>query len=133
MKKKEPKKEYSKNELDRHLGSMAERYHEDVKITREGFVTVTQILERMEKTLDDNTKTLKNHSNLLLHHSQVLDEHTKKFDSHTEQIGALLMDSTEIKSRLNKLQLDVSFDLDRKVDKKHFVDLELRMRKLEKA
>ncbi len=41
----------------------------------------------------------------------------KTLDSHTEQIGALLMDSTEIKSGLNKIQLDVSLDLDRKVDK----------------
>lgn len=93
--------------LDKNAQNRFEGYVEDVndrfKATGEGMTGINEKLSRMEKTLD----------------------------SHTEQIGAILMDSTEIKSKLNKIQLDVSLDLDKKVDKKHFVDLELRMRKLE--
>ena len=62
-----------------------------------------------------------------------LDEHTKILDSHTEQIANLLMDTTILKSDVRQIKLDIKLDLNDKVDKKHFVDLEGRMRKLEKA
>lgn len=90
-------------DMKNHIGALMEEVNDRFKATGEGMAGINEKLSRMEKTLD----------------------------SHTEQIGAILMDSTEIKSKLNKIQLDVSLDLDKKVDKKHFVDLELRMRKLE--
>jgi phage shock protein A len=104
MKKKESKKEFSKEDLARHLGAMAESYKDDVKATREGVAGITQILERMEKTLD----------------------------SHTEEIANLRMDMTEVKSNVKDIKLNIRFGLDDKVDKKHFVDLDSRVRVLEK-
>lgn len=63
---------------------------------------------------------------------KTLDEHTKTLDSHSNQIANLLMDSTEIKSDTRNIKLSVKLELDNKVDKKHFVDLEGRVRVLEK-
>lgn len=101
----ESKKKFSKEELARHLGAMAESYKDDVKATREGVTGITQILERIEKTLD----------------------------SHTEEIASLRMDITEVRSDVRQVKFDVKFDLDRKIDKKHFIELDSRVRVLEKV
>ena len=57
-----------------------------------------------------------------------LDYHSQTLDSHTEMIGNLTMDMTEVKSDIK----DIKSSLDSKVDKKHFVDLDRRVRILEK-
>ena len=56
----------------------------------------------------------------------------KTLDSHSNQIANLLMDSTEIKSDIRNIKLNIKLELNDKVDKKHFVDLEGRIRVLEK-
>ena len=56
--KKGDKKEYTEEELKRHVGAMAEKYQDDVKVTREGIIGITQILGRIEKTLDSHTEMI---------------------------------------------------------------------------
>lgn len=58
--------------------------------------------------------------------------HTETLKSHSEQIANLLMDTTELKYDVKQIKLDIKIDLQNKVDKKHFVDLDQRIRKLEK-
>src|SRR3989344_981213 len=77
--KKGDKKEYTEEELKRHVGAMAEKYQDDVKVTREGIIGITQILGRIEKTLD----------------------------SHTEEIGNLMVDITSVKSDVKELRADM--------------------------
>lgn len=91
-------------DMKKYLGVLREDLGGQVKTVAEGFLDI-------KKTLNEHTKTL---------------------DSHTEQIGNILTDTMEIKSDLKQVKLDVKFDLDRKVNKKLFVDLERRMRVLEK-
>src|SRR3989344_8344464 len=109
--------------LDKNSQSRIDGYIEHVddrfKVTNEVFVGLNQKLESIEKTLD----------------------------SHTERIGELLTDMTIVKSDVKELRVDmmeVKSDtkdtkffamntFNNKVDKKHFVDLEGRVRILEKS
>lgn len=57
----------------------------------------------------------------------------KTLESHSNQIANLLMDSTEIKSDVRDIKLRIRLGLEDKVDRKHFVDLEGRVRILERV
>ena len=63
---------------------------------------------------------------------QKLDGNTKILNSHSEQIANLTMDMMEVKRDIKDIKFEVQLVLDKKVDKKHFVDLEGRVRVLEK-
>ena len=56
----------------------------------------------------------------------------KKLDSHSDQIANILVDLSDVKLNMRKVSYDVAMDLDRKINKKHFVDLEGRVRVLER-
>ncbi len=56
----------------------------------------------------------------------------EKLDSHTEMIGNVAMDLTEVKSDLLLVKLEVQNLIQDKVENKHFVALEGRVRILEK-
>lgn len=56
----------------------------------------------------------------------------KTLDSHSGQVANLTMDMMEVKSDVRQIKLDIKLNLNDKVDKKHFVDLEGRVRVLEK-
>ena len=79
--------------------------------------------EQLIEIFDDRIQTVQEEFNGI----------NKKLDSHSDQIANLTMDMLEVKSDLKQVKFDVKMNLDNKVDKKHFVDLELRIRKLEKS
>ncbi len=103
--KKTDKKEFSKDELKRHVGAILEEVKDGFKVQREYFMGVNQRLGGVEKILD----------------------------IHSNQITNITMDMIEIKRDVKEMKFDVKCGLDNKVDKKHFVDLEGRVRVLEKA
>src|SRR3989344_6790463 len=96
-------KKISKDSQDRFDG-----YVEDVndrfKATNEGMMGIHQKLDKIEKTLD----------------------------SHSEQLANALVDLNGVKIDMGKVSYEVTMHMDRKIDKKHFVDLEGRVRVLEK-
>jgi hypothetical protein len=56
----------------------------------------------------------------------------KTLDSHTEQIANILVDVKSVRLDMNDIRYKTDVTLDRKVDKKLFVDLDSRVRNLEK-
>lgn len=117
MKKKGDKKEYTKEEFSRHLGAMAESYHSDVKVMKEGIGGIGKILERIENRLDSHEDRI---AHLMVDMSEVKSD-----------VKELRADTIEIKRDTKEVKFDVRTGMDRKVDKKLFVDLDGRVRKLE--
>ena len=113
--------------MKRHSEALLEEYSSRLDGLKEGWDMVG-----IHKKLDEIQTTLDEHTNILGAHSKILSIHTKKLNSHTEQIGNILMDTTELKYDMNGVKLDMSLFLDKKVDKKHFIDLDTRVRVLEK-
>jgi hypothetical protein len=123
---------------------------------------IEKIIKRVQTESDKRLeKMLKRHTGVLVEEFQhrvaaigeqykgiknTLDAHTETLDSHTEQIGKLMVkmtsvesevkelraDNLEMKSDIKQVKLDIKFDLDRKIDKRQFIDLEGRVRVLEK-
>jgi len=102
---------------------------------------IEKIIKKVQSDSDKRLKkALKQHTGVLIeefqHRVSVIGEQysdiQKTLDSHSNQIANLSMDIMEIKSGVRDIKLDIKLDLDRKVDKKHFVDLEGRVRVLEK-
>ena len=90
-----------------------------IKLQTAGFEALDKRFDEVQKTLDTHTK--------------ILDSHTKRLDGHKEAIGNVIMDMLEVKSDVKELKFKIGLILPDKVDKKHFVDLEQRVRVLEKA
>jgi len=105
---------------------------------------IEKIIKRVK---DDANKDIKRHIKALFeefdHRMKVvgelhadtpkqLKEIKRTLDSHTDQIGSILVDLSEIKINVRNVSYDVGVRLDNKLDKKHFVDLDQRVRKLEK-
>ena len=61
-----------------------------------------------------------------------LDSHEKKIDNLSGKIDNLYMDMIEVKSDIGQIKFDIKLQLENKVDVKHFVGLEQRVRILEK-
>jgi len=102
---------------------------------------IEKIIKKVQSDSDKRLeKILKQHTGVLIeefqHRVSAIGEQysdiQKTLDSHSNQIANLSMDIMEIKSGVRDIKLDIKLDLDRKVDKKHFVDLEGRVRVLEK-
>jgi hypothetical protein len=100
------KETYSKNEMKRYLGALAEDFTGKVKGLGEGLKII------MEKQ-DEQTK--------------ILDSHTKILDSHTEMIGTIMEDVSVLK---DDMQI-VKKELKKKVDYDEFLSLVQRVNKLE--
>ena len=94
---------YTGADLERYVGSVLEEVKDGFKVQKEHSDGINQKLKEIEKTLD----------------------------SHSNQIANLTMDMMEVKRDIKEIKFDIRTNQDRNVDKKHFVDLELRMRKLE--
>jgi uncharacterized protein (DUF885 family) len=94
----------SDKRMKRYLGSLDENTEHRFKATKEGLDGINEKLAKIEKTLN----------------------------SHTEQIANILVDAHSIKLDMNDIKYQVKLNLDRKVDKTNFVDLESRIRVLEK-
>lgn len=93
-----------KKEFSSQIGVYTENINDRFKATGEGMAGIDQRLSKIEKTLD----------------------------SHTEQLANILVDSNSVKIDMGRVSYEVTMHLDKKVDKKHFVDLEGRVRVLEK-
>jgi ABC-type transporter Mla subunit MlaD len=83
----------------------------------------------MMEVMNDNFKKVED---LFKGVFEKLDAHSKILDSHTEQIGNVLVDLNAVKIDIGQVRYDIALTLDRKLDKKHFVDLDRRVRILEK-
>lgn len=114
-------------------------------MTKEIEKIITKALVESEKRLEKNLETkfekrLKHHTESLIEvindKFEIVKEQFvsvfEKQDSHTEQIGNVLVDLSEVKINLKSVSYDVAIKLDNKLDKKHFADLDGRVRKLEK-
>jgi len=115
--KKIDKKEFSKDELKRYIGSLSEKYHDDIKTIKEG---VKYLLVSSAK----HGKILESHSDQMAR--LTIDTTTVKSD-----IKELRANMMEVRHNLTQLKLDVKIDLERKIDKNLFVDLDSRIRNLE--
>ena len=104
---------YTKDEMKRYLGSLAEDFTDKVKVLGEGLKIV------MEKQ-DKQTK--------------ILDSHTKILNSHTEMIGNIMEDVSVLKEDVSILKDDMQIvkkELKKKVDYDEFLSLVQRVNKLE--
>ena len=78
--------------------------------------------EKLIEVFDDRIKTVQEEFNGI----------NKKLDAHADQIGNLTMDMIEVKSDLQTIKFEMVAVLNAKADKKHIVDLDRRIRTLEK-
>ena len=88
----------------KRFDGMMEEINDKFKIMEEGFKGVNERFDEIDKTLN----------------------------SHTEQIANILVDLSSVRLNMQSVSYEVSMHMDKKIDKKHFVDLEGRVRKLEK-
>lgn len=117
--KKESKKEFSKEEMRRYVGSLSEKYQDDIKTIKEGVVSLLKSSARQEKTLES--------------HSDQIARLTTDTTVVKSDVKELRSDMMEVKHDITQLKLDVKIDLNRKIDKNVFVDLESRVRVLERV
>ena len=76
-------KTYLSDEFDRYLGALNEVHSDNLKAIREGFDAVNARFDRMDDRFDQIDKRL---------------------DSHTEMIGQLMVDMTEVKGRVKRIE-----------------------------
>lgn len=114
------KETYTKDEMKRYLGSLAEDFTDKVKGLGEGLKIV------MEKQ-DKQTKILNSHT-------EILNRHEKILNSHTEMIGNIMEDVSVLKEDVSILKDDMQIvkkELKKKVDYDEFLSLVQRVNKLE--
>jgi hypothetical protein len=93
-------------------------------------------VEKVNEIFDDKMKIVENgfksvHEKLDSHTNEIADLKVEVTDM-KDRLDVAIMDIKEIKSDMKKVKLDVNLDLERKVDRKHFIDLDQRVKKLEK-
>ena len=92
------------DDFGKQIGVYIEDVNDRFKATNEGYTGINERLDRIEKTLE----------------------------SHSEQTANIAVDVSSVKLDMNDIRYKTEVTLDRKIDKKHFVDLEGRVRVLEK-
>jgi septation ring formation regulator EzrA len=111
--------------LKRHTGALVEEFQHRVSAIGEQYGSI-------QKTLNGHTKTLNSHTEqigkLMVKMTSVESE-IKDIKSDVKNLRA---DNLEMRSDIKQVKFDIKFDLDRKIDKTQFVDLEGRVRILEK-
>ena len=95
--KKTDKKEFSKEELKRHVGAVLEEVKDGFKAQREYFTGVNQRLDKIQEDVDN-----------------------------------IRIDLRDTKLKVQNISYEINITLDKKVDKKLFLDLDNRVCKLEK-
>lgn len=96
--KKTTKKEYSGEELKRHVGAILEEVKDGFKVQREYSTGINQKLDKMQDDID-----------------------------------SLRIEIRDTKLKVTDISYSFNLTLDKKVDKKLFLDLDSRVHKLEKA
>ena len=97
---------YTKDEMKRYLGALAEAHNDGLKAVKEGFQIINRKLDL---------------------HTEILNKHEKILDSHTEMIGNIMEDVSVLK---DDMQI-VKKELKKKVDYDEFLSLVQRVNKLE--
>ena len=106
------------DDFGRQIGVYIEDVNGKFKATNEGYKGINQKLDRMGKTLNSHTEQI---GKLMV-----------KMTSIESEVKELRADNLEMRSDVRQIKLDVKLDLDRKIDKTQFIDLEGRVRVLEK-
>ena len=114
------KETYSKDELKRYLGALAEDFTDKVEGLSEGLKMV------MEKQ-DEQTKILDSHSKILNSHTEILNRHEKILNTHTEMIGDLMEDVSILKDDMGIVKKEAR----KNVDYDEFIRLSQRVTKIE--
>ena len=125
--KKAVKKEYSGDEVKRHLVSLSEDFQHKVSAIGEQF-------GGLNKKLDEHGLLLNEHSRILNRHSILLSNQSETLKAHTEMIGHVMEDTTLLKQDITEVKKDVQeikTDLKQKVDRSEFARLERRVITLE--
>jgi len=124
------KEAYTKDEMKRYLGALAEDFtgkaeglSEGLKIIMEKQDKQTEILDLHTDILNRHEKILNTHTKTLDSHTKTLESHTKVLNSHTEMIGTLMEDVSIIK---DDMQI-VKKELKKKVDYDEFLALVQRV------
>lgn len=107
------KETYTKDEMKRYLGALAETHNEHLKGIKEGFQIINRKLD---------------------FHTEILNRHEKILDSHTEMIGHIMEDVSVLKDDVSVLKDDMQIvkkELKKKVDYDEFLSLVQRVNKLE--
>lgn len=137
MKKSSPKnnsgqKKHTDGELKRYTGALTEKYHDDIKIIKEGVVSLLKSSARQEKLLNSHQERIAE----LMTNMTVVKTNVKELETNVtatqSDVKELRADMIEVKSDVKETKFFSVDAVKSKVDRKHFVDLDLRVRKLEK-
>ncbi len=108
------------NDFKRHVSTLAEDFHSQVKLIGEQYSSIKETLDSHTKVLDSHTKTLESHTAAITSIKDTLDYHTEMLGSIKEDIEITKVDVEFIKNSLK-----------RKVDIDEFSILEKRVAALE--
>ena len=111
--------------LKRHTGALLEEFQSRV-------TGIAEQYKDIKNTLDSHTKILKSHTEEIGKLKVGMEEIRIDVDESRKDIKEIRMDNIEIKRDVKEVKFWVATDSKNKVDKTHFVDLEGRVRKLEK-
>src|SRR3989344_1903825 len=111
--------------LKHHTEALVEVLDDKFKIVSEQFKGVYEKFDNINESFDSLEKTLDSHTS-------ILNSHTDTLDSHTERVGNIMMDMTEVKRDVKEIKYEIVVRLNNKVDKKHLIVLDQRVRRLEK-
>ncbi len=115
------------DDFKRHVDTLAEDFHSQVKLIGEQYSSIKETLDLHTQILDSHTKTLESHTAAITSIKETLGNHTQTLDSHTEMIGSMKEDVEIIKTNTEF----VKNSLKRKVDIEEFSVLEKRVAALE--
>ena len=111
--------------LKRHTGALLEEYQSRV-------TGIAEQYKDIKNTLDSHTKILESHTEEIGKLKVGVEEIRINVGENKKDIKEIRMDSIEIKRDVKEVKFWVVGELKDKVDKKHFVDLDSRVRHLEK-
>ncbi len=108
------------NDFKRHVSTLAEDFHSQVKLIGEQYSSIKETLDSHTKILDSHTKTLESHTTAITSIKDTLDYHTEMLGSMKEDVEIIKTDMEFVKNSLK-----------RKVDIDEFSVLEKRVAALE--
>ena len=116
----------------RRFDGMMEEVNNSFRKVEDQFKGVFQKFDEIDERFDEVDNRFNEVDKRFNEVDKRFDKIDKTLDSHTEQIANILVDLNTVKLNMQDTKHEVKIDIDKKVDKKHFVDLEGRVRILEK-
>lgn len=105
----------SEKKMQKYLKNVLDRTTQLFGIHKEDADTKFKVISEQFKSIDQNSEEVR-----------------KNFQDVNNKLDNIIVDLSGIKIDMNDISYKVAMNLDRKIDKKHFVDLEGRVRVLEK-